>query len=406
MSAWATIDTDVCIVGAGIVGLAHAFEARRRDLGVVVLEREEQAVGASVRNFGHGFIAAMGDGEALQCALRARERWLELGPRAGLDVVQAGTLVVARHEDELAVMAGLARDERRGARVITAHEVGLLAPIPTARLAGALHATLDIRVDPRTAVARLAALLQRDSGARVHWGAHVHDIEPGEVRCGQLCVRAPIVVVCPGPDYRTLPPQLRPQRAGMTRCKLQMLRVASPGRHRYAPALLTGLSLLRYPGFTSQPECAALRTRLQAQRPELVAAGIHLIVTQLPGGDLILGDTHRYSDTPSPFGEERLDQLLLAEARGLLGAQRLEVRERWHGVYPTAPGDPFLVEVPLPRVCVVEVVAGVGMTTAFGLAHRVLDELAATVNAPAAGRRGPASATPRRHEGARSGYGS
>jgi len=405
MGTHPSIDADVCIVGAGIVGLAHAFEARRRDLRVVVLERDEHPVGASVRNFGHVFIGAMGDGDALQCALLARERWLELGARAGLDVLQSGSLVIARHEDELSVMAGLARDERRGARLLTGAEAGLLAPIPTGGLVGALHCALDLRVDPRTAVPRLAALLERDPGA-LRWSAPAHDVEPGKVRCGELQVRAPIVIVCPGPDYRTLPAQLRPQRAGITRCKLQMLRVAAPAGRRYPPALLTGLSLLRYPGFTSQPGFSALQARLQAQRPEIVAAAIHLIVTQLPGGDLVVGDTHRYGDTPSPFGEERLDQLVLAEARRLLGVQRLDVRERWHGVYPTAPGDPFSVSAPMPGVRVVEVVAGVGMTTSFGLATRVIDELTATVSAPAAGRRESAPAAPLPRAEARSGYGS
>ena len=45
------LESDVCVVGAGIVGLAHALEARARGLTVTVVERHERAVGASVRNF-------------------------------------------------------------------------------------------------------------------------------------------------------------------------------------------------------------------------------------------------------------------------------------------------------------------------------------------------------------------
>ncbi|MBV8219984.1 MAG: FAD-dependent oxidoreductase, partial [Solirubrobacterales bacterium] len=175
------IDADVCIVGAGIVGLAHAFEARRHGFEVVVLERGERAVGASVRNFGHGFVAAMGDGEALECALHARERWLELGRQAGIEVHECGSVIVARHEDELEVMTSAAQDERRDARVITREEVGDLAPIPTDGVIGALHARKDIRVDPRRAVDGLGRLLEQDPGARVIWNAHVHAAEPGRV---------------------------------------------------------------------------------------------------------------------------------------------------------------------------------------------------------------------------------
>ena len=383
MKAPTVIDTDVCVVGAGIVGLAHAFEVRRRGLEVVVLERSARAVGASVRNFGLGFIAAMADGEGLECALVARERWIELGRRAAIEVLECGSVIVARHEDELEVMAGAGRDERRGARVITREEVAELAPIPIDGLVGALHARRDIRVDPRRAVAGLASLLEQDPGARVIWNEHAHTAEPGRVDADGVAVRAPLVIVCPGPDYPALPAELRPRRAALTRCRLQMLRVAGPGARRYTPALLTGLSLLRYPAFTAQRGFERVRARITEERPELVAAGIHLIVAQLPGGDLILGDTHEYEDTVSPFRDERLDRLVLTEAARLLGVEHLEVRERWQGVYPSAPGDPFMVAEPLPGVWVVEVVSGVGMTAALGLAPRALEQmLAASTGAP------------------------
>jgi len=154
-------------------------------------------------------------------------------------VLESGSVIVARHEDELEVMAGAARDERRGARVITREEVAELAPIPIDGVVGALHARRDIRVDPRRAVAGLASLLEQDPGARVIWNAHAHGADPGRVDA----------------------------------CRLQMLRVAGPGGRRYAPALLTGLSLLRYPAFTAQPGCERVRARITEERPELVAAG-------------------------------------------------------------------------------------------------------------------------------------
>jgi FAD dependent oxidoreductase TIGR03364 len=195
------------------------------------------------------------------------------------------------------------------------------------------------------------------------------------VEAERVVVRAPLVLICPGPDYDTLPPEVRPRREGLTRCRLQMLRVRPPYARRYRPTLLTGLSLLRYPAFTAQPGFDLVRKRIESERPELVAAGIHLIIAQLPGGDLIVGDTHDYADTVSPFSEERLDRLVLEEAGRFLGVARLEVRERWHGVYPSAPGDPFLVADPMPGVRLVQTVSGIGMTTALGLAARVLDEL-------------------------------
>jgi glycine/D-amino acid oxidase-like deaminating enzyme len=49
---------DCVIVGAGIIGLAHALAATRHGLRTAVVDREERAVGASVRNF--GFVTVSG----------------------------------------------------------------------------------------------------------------------------------------------------------------------------------------------------------------------------------------------------------------------------------------------------------------------------------------------------------
>jgi FAD dependent oxidoreductase TIGR03364 len=369
-----TIETDVCVVGAGIVGLAHAHEARRRGLTVVVLDRDDRAVGA---NFGHLFFTSVADGDAQRCAEISRERWLELGRRARIFMAEAGTLIVARHRDELAVLEGVAEDPTRHARMLTAREVADLAPIPTDGLVGGFHATQDVRVDPRAAVAGLAALLAQDQGARLEWGTHVHDVEEGLVHAGRLRVRARAIIVCPGPDYRALPPVLRRELGPLTLCQLQMLRLAAPTGRRYEPALATSLSLIRYPAFAAQPSTAELRTRLEVEKGELIERGIHLLVTQLPDGDLVVGDTHTYADTLAPFGEERLYRLLLDEARALLGIEP-EVRQRWHGVYPAVRSPEagnFHITAPLPGVRVVENVAGIGMTLSFGQAPAVLDEL-------------------------------
>lgn len=80
--------------------------------------------------------------------------------------------------------------------------------------------------------------------------------------------------------------------------------------------------------------------------------------------------------TLDPFRDEALDDLLLAEARALLGVDRLTVRERWQGAYASAPGE-FLVATPVDGARVVSVTTGIGMTTAFGLAPEVLDDLLA-----------------------------
>lgn len=61
---------DLAIVGGGIVGLAHAWAARREGLSVIVVDRDQRAVGASVRNFGFVTVTGQGRGETWRRADR------------------------------------------------------------------------------------------------------------------------------------------------------------------------------------------------------------------------------------------------------------------------------------------------------------------------------------------------
>ena len=69
---------DIAIVGAGILGLAHAYEAAKKGLRVVVFERSQRVSGASVRNFGMIWPVGQPHGPLHEMALRSRSRWLQV----------------------------------------------------------------------------------------------------------------------------------------------------------------------------------------------------------------------------------------------------------------------------------------------------------------------------------------
>jgi FAD dependent oxidoreductase TIGR03364 len=258
--------------------------------------------------------------------------------------------------------------------VLTREEVLERVPVAADGIAGGLWAPLDCRVDPREAVPAIARWLAGAHGVRFAWGATVLGADPGRLHTSRGDVAADAIVLAAGHDLDRLLPGLA-EEAGLERCALQMLRVAAPNGRAIAPAVLTGLALLRYRGFARCPSLPAVRERLARERPDLLAADVNLMLTQRPDGDLVIGDTHVYARTPAPFRDERLDDLVLAETEALLGSRRLRVRERWQGVYAHAPGRDFLVAAPAPGVRAVAVTSGIGMTTALGLAPRVLDDL-------------------------------
>ena len=92
---------DCLIVGAGIIGLAHALAAARRGLRVGVLDREARPIGASVRNFGFITVTGQQQGITWRRALRSRDVWAEVAPQAGIEVTQRGLLMCARRPEAL-----------------------------------------------------------------------------------------------------------------------------------------------------------------------------------------------------------------------------------------------------------------------------------------------------------------
>lgn len=372
---------DLVVVGAGIVGLAHAVEGLARGLKVHVIERDERAVGASIRNFGHICTTAQ-SGQSLAYALAARERWLALAAKAGFGLRETGTVVVARTEAEMAVLeefAGIRGTEQ--ARLLDAEATRDLFPPATAEVLGGAHLPLDLRVDPREALPAIAAWLESE-GVRFSWATHVGAIDPGvdgiEVRTSRGTIRSARVVHAAGHDIDRLFPQVA-EEAAVRRCRLQMLEVAPPGDVEIGPAVLTGLSMLRYSGFAETTAATGVRNELEATTPELLDVVMNLMLTQRPGtggrpGSIVLGDTHHYDRTHLPFDDEHVAELVLREGARLLGAP-LTVRRRWRGVYADSPRTDFLIAEPFPGLRVVSVTSGIGMTTALGLAPTVLDQL-------------------------------
>ena len=353
---------DVAIVGGGIVGLAHAYAAVKAGLKVALFERHPQALGASIRNFGFITVTGQQRGEFHALAMRARDLWLEVAPKAGIAIEQRGLYVSARYaESEAVLRAFLDTEMGEGCR--------LLAPADTPFLADGqrvvLHSPHDIRVESRTAIPKLSGWL--GDRAALHYGVSVTGIDSGRLETSIGTILAERIIVCPGDDLNGLFAD-RIKAAQISRCQLQMLRLADPG-FRLPGAVMSDLSLIRYLGYADLPEAAALKARLQADHAEHLAQGIHLIVVQSADGSLVVGDSHVYGDGPLPFASERTDQLILDEYRAVLGAPP-PVIERWTGTYAVAPDRLYLIDAPMPDVRLAIVTCGAGASTAFAIAEK------------------------------------
>ena len=366
---------DLAVVGSGIVGLAHAAAAERRGLSVVVIDRAASILGASVRNFGHLCLTAQ-DGQAREYGEASRTLWLDLARDAGFWIRQSGTVVVAQARDEFEILAEF-RDLRGEDDVVllSADEVRERVPVVHARAVGGAILPRDLQVDPREAATSIARWLKR-RGVEFLPATTVLGVESGLVHTSRGEISADTVVVAVNHDVDQLFPEIA-DRAGIQRCGLDMMLVDAHLAFALPAPLFTGWSLIRYAGFAATESAATVRTRLSSEYPELFALDLNQMYTQRPDGGLIVGDTHYRSDGLPPFQDEFAFESLLSLARGLFGIERVRVRERWQGVYASAPND-FLIETPCDDVRVVSVTTGVGMTTGLGLGERVIADLYST----------------------------
>ncbi len=105
--------------GRAIVGLAHALAASRLGLRAIVIDRDQRAVGASIRNFGFVTVTGQQQGECWRRAMRSRDIWEEIAPQAGIPVLHQGLAVVARRPEAAAGAGSLQATTRRWARAAT-----------------------------------------------------------------------------------------------------------------------------------------------------------------------------------------------------------------------------------------------------------------------------------------------
>ncbi|HMA50998.1 MAG TPA: FAD-dependent oxidoreductase, partial [Magnetospirillaceae bacterium] len=220
---------DVVVVGAGIVGLSHALAAARRGLSVAVVDRDRQANGASIRNFGFVTVTGQREGRTWRRALYSRDVWDRVTPEAGISMIHPDLAVIAHRPQAMTVLEEFAAGEMGAeCRLLSAGEIQARLPMAGPGALGGLWSPHERRVEPRTAIPALAAWLEGAQGVTFFRDTAVHGVESGAVDTASGRIAARLVVVCPGPDLVSLFPERLAARK-LRLCKLQMLRLAAPG---------------------------------------------------------------------------------------------------------------------------------------------------------------------------------
>lgn len=362
---------DLIVVGAGILGLSHAYAAARRGLKVAVFERTATPLGASVRNFGQALVTGQPPGPMLRLAKASRDIWAHWAERAGFSLRRDGLLLFARTEAEEhlleAFMARRAAEHGYQATLLRGAALADLYGGQFAHHRAALHGFEDQQLYSREAIPALVDYLRRELGVHMQFSTLVRDVQPGTLESTAGRFHASQIVVCAGHDYLTL---LAGPLATLqpSVCRLQMLRVRPQRDLGLRHAVLTGLSCVHYGAFADLPEAAAVQAQILQHSPWLDEHGIHLLISPTPYGELIVGDSHEYGSDASPFNAEQVDRWMLELAVQTLGTE-LEVVERWQGVYGARGKAPFSFLEVMPGLSASLMQTGVGMSVGPAMAE-------------------------------------
>ena len=369
------------VIGAGIVGLATARALSLKGFSVKVFDRNHQAAGASIRNFGMIWPIGQPEGKLYGRAVRSRNIWKETCEAAGIWHETPGSLHLAFHADEMQVLTELQeifKQQGRNVSLLTKTEITRkYNAVNPENLLGGLYSSEEMIVDPRESIAKLPGYFTAQYAIEFYWGKCISYISGQTVYIGnEEEHEADIIFVCGGADFETLYPEVYAAMP-LTKCKLQMMRLATqPDNWRIGTALCGGLSLIHYNSFKVAPSLNDLKIRYQQEMGEYVKWGIHVMVSQNGRGELTVGDSHEYGSTFDPFDKQFINTLILDYLRQFASFKDWSVIESWNGTYSKLTnGDTDIFISPEKDVYILNGLGGAGMTMAFGLAEEMVETL-------------------------------
>ena len=364
------------VIGAGIVGLATARALQLKGYRVTVIDKTEKAVGASIRNFGMIWPIGQPTGKLYNRAIRSREIWQEMAAAAQISYDPCGSLHVAYHKDEWEVLQELQSiftAENRNTQLYSPTQIGnQFSGIQNHNLLGGLFSPSELIVDPREAIAKLAAYLQEAKDVEFVWGKQINEVSEGKAICGKKVYTADIICICSGADFETLFPDLFNEMP-ITKCKLQMLRfVSDESNFRIGTSVCGGLSLIHYKSFSAAKSLQTLHSRYENELANYIAAGIHVMVSQNRLGELTVGDSHEYGRTFDPFDRSEINQLILDYLQTFMKSGAWKLLQTWNGIYPKMTnGETDIFLEPKPGIFIVNGLGGAGMTLSFGYTEEI-----------------------------------
>jgi FAD dependent oxidoreductase TIGR03364 len=368
---------DLVVIGAGALGTFHAYHAAKAGQRVLLLEKDQYPIGATVRNFGQVVPSGLA-GRWFDYGRRSLEIYQDIQSQTDLAVRNNGTIYIASDADEWTLANELYnRYQTIGYDCELLSKTQCLAKYPSLRpdyVVGGLFFPQELSVEPELMVHRLIAFIQKKYGVDYKPGSAVIDCQSNYsgaiiTLANRQRFQAGRVLICSGHEVRLLFPDILAD-AGLVVSKLQMLLV-EPVKDVTLPGnILTGLTIRRYESFQECPSYTTLST--PEHLAELKKWGIHILFKQAIDGSFIVGDSHEYADATKAedlgyHTQDYINTLMLNEARRIVDFP-LVVKKAWAGFYSQTQAEIFEYDVD-EHIRIVTGIGGKGMSSGAGYAE-------------------------------------
>lgn len=368
---------DLIVVGAGVLGTFHAIHAARSGKTVLLTEKDQYPVNATVRNFGQAVPSGM-SADWLNYARRSTELYNEIQQEFDISVRNNGTVYISSDPDELQLIHEL-KERMDGvdyeAQLLSSE--GCLTKWPSLSkhyCNGGLFFPQEVSVEPEKLIYRLLAYaVKKYPNLTYKPSTTVIDCSTTSdqvviTTASQEKYRAEKVIVCSGGEFKLLFTDLF-KESGIVVSKLQMMRTLPMPEVQLEGNILTGLSIRRYEAFEECPSFSKLTT--PDHYTELKKWGIHILFKKATDGSIIIGDSHEYADVNHTddlgFGiNNYINELMIKEAQQIVKFDVSKIASSWAGFYPQH-NSKHIVEYDIAdRIHIRTAIGGKGMTSAAG----------------------------------------
>jgi D-hydroxyproline dehydrogenase subunit beta len=375
---------DLIVIGGGILGSFHAYHALNKGLRVLLLEKDVQAQGSTIQNFGQVVPSGLA-GKWFAYGQESLKIYTDLQSKFDLSVRKNGSVYIASDESELAVITELSDIyEKKGYSNTMFSAKGTLAKYEFLKpeyVKGSIFFPQELSVEPNKMIYNLQRYMVEQMNlvflpntTAINCQENTSQITINTSDNQQFASEK--VIICSGYEAGILFPEII-KNSGLVISKLQMLKTKSIPEHKLLGNILTGLTIRRYEAFE---QCESFKNlSIIPEIQELIDWGIHILFKQAVDGSIIVGDSHEYAaindrHTLDIADKTHVNNLIINAAEKIVKfTLKDKIALTWSGRYSQHPDEIFNYDVS-PNIKIITGIGGKGMTSSAGFSKEIIEQ--------------------------------